>query len=118
MANLCLLSVIVTVPVGYLKQFGQQMFSPPLPTSKVLALDGIGKCLKVGWRSKMTTFALSGFGAVEKVFARFTEPFWDPTVTTYDLLWDRPQGWENEEASAAHLVGVSSFDRCLFCSSH
>ncbi len=34
--------VIVTVPVGYLKQFAGQMFSPPLPTSKILALDGIG----------------------------------------------------------------------------
>jgi len=80
--------VIVTVPVGYLKQFGQRMFSPPLPTSKTLALDGIG------------------FGAVEKVFARFKEPFWDPSVATYDLLWDRPMGWESEELTLARSFSV------------
>lgn len=80
--------VIVTVPVGCLKQFGHQMFSPPLPTSKILALDGIG------------------FGAVEKVFARFTEPFWNPNVATYDLLWDKPQGWESEELSLARSFSI------------
>jgi len=80
--------VIVTIPVGYLKEYAHQLFSPPLPTSKMLALTGIG------------------FGSVEKVFARYKEPFWDPRVATYDLLWDPPQGWENGDLSLARSFSV------------
>uniref|UniRef100_UPI00358F0DD8 peroxisomal N(1)-acetyl-spermine/spermidine oxidase isoform X2 n=1 Tax=Myxine glutinosa TaxID=7769 RepID=UPI00358F0DD8 len=62
--------VIVTVPLGYLKNHHSTMFEPSLPTSKVEALENLG------------------FGTVNKIFLEFSEPFWNAGLEYVRLVWD------------------------------
>ncbi|CAM1154232.1 PAOX (predicted) [Pycnogonum litorale] len=50
--------VVITLPLGVLKQQHLRMFTPNLPVSKVNAINHIG------------------FGYVGKIYVRFDEPFW------------------------------------------
>ncbi|XP_072139018.1 peroxisomal N(1)-acetyl-spermine/spermidine oxidase [Mobula birostris] len=62
--------VIVTVPLGFLKEHYKTFFYPPLPPGKT---DSIQKM---------------GFGIVNKIFLEFDEPFWEPEYDFIRLVWE------------------------------
>ncbi|NXE47893.1 PAOX oxidase, partial [Casuarius casuarius] len=62
--------VIVTVPLGFLKERHQDFFQPPLPERKVEAI----RCL--------------GFGTSNKIFLEFEQPFWDPDYQLLEVVWE------------------------------
>lgn len=60
--------VVVTLPLGCLKAHASHMFEPPLPEKKMLAIRSMG------------------FGAVNKVFLKYSVPFWKPG-DVFQVLW-------------------------------
>uniref|UniRef100_A0A8B9PHV8 Amine oxidase domain-containing protein n=1 Tax=Apteryx owenii TaxID=8824 RepID=A0A8B9PHV8_APTOW len=62
--------VIVTVPLGFLKERHQDFFQPPLPERKAEAI----RCL--------------GFGTNNKIFLEFEQPFWDPDYQLLEVVWE------------------------------
>ncbi|XP_008563042.1 PREDICTED: peroxisomal N(1)-acetyl-spermine/spermidine oxidase-like [Galeopterus variegatus] len=62
--------VIVTVPLGFLKEHWDTFFEPPLPTEKAEAIRKIG------------------FGTNNKIFLEFEEPFWEPDCQFIQLVWE------------------------------
>ncbi|XP_058841066.1 peroxisomal N(1)-acetyl-spermine/spermidine oxidase-like [Acipenser ruthenus] len=62
--------VIVTVPLGYLKEHYETLINPPLPLSKVHSIQRMG------------------FGANNKIFLEFEEPFWEPDCEVINLIWE------------------------------
>nr|XP_039255566.1 spermine oxidase-like [Styela clava] len=63
--------VLVTVSVGCLKKYHKTLFDPTLPENKQAALKKIG------------------FGAINKMFLFYEEPFWGPEkFSERYLLWD------------------------------
>lgn len=40
---------------------------------------------------------VSGFGTIEKLFARFEKPFWKYSVKNYNLLWGEAQPDEPDD---------------------
>ncbi|MGH0141865.1 UNVERIFIED_CONTAM: hypothetical protein FKN15_075001 [Acipenser sinensis] len=62
--------VIVTVPLGYLKEHYETLINPPLPLSKVHSIQRIG------------------FGTNNKIFLEFEEPFWEPDCEVINLIWE------------------------------
>ncbi|MBN3284881.1 PAOX oxidase, partial [Polyodon spathula] len=62
--------VIVTVPLGYLKEHYETFINPPLPLSKVHSIQRMG------------------FGTNNKIFLEFEEPFWEPSCEVINLIWE------------------------------
>ncbi|KAM6347305.1 peroxisomal N(1)-acetyl-spermine/spermidine oxidase isoform 2-T2 [Alca torda] len=62
--------VIVTVPLGFLKEHHQDFFQPPLPQRKVEAIRRLG------------------FGTNNKIFLEFEKPFWDPQQQLLEVVWE------------------------------
>ncbi|XP_045424710.1 peroxisomal N(1)-acetyl-spermine/spermidine oxidase [Lemur catta] len=62
--------VIVTVPLGFLKERLDTFFDPPLPTEKAEAIQKIG------------------FGTNNKIFLEFEEPFWEPDCQIIQVVWE------------------------------
>ncbi|XP_053306603.1 peroxisomal N(1)-acetyl-spermine/spermidine oxidase-like [Spea bombifrons] len=62
--------VIVTVPLGFLKERTASFLSPKLPPNKVKAIQNMG------------------FGTNNKVFLEFKEPFWEPDCEIIQLVWE------------------------------
>ncbi|XP_010618308.1 peroxisomal N(1)-acetyl-spermine/spermidine oxidase isoform X2 [Fukomys damarensis] len=62
--------VIVTVPLGFLKEHQDTFFDPPLPAEKVEAIRKIG------------------FGTNNKVFLEFEKPFWEPHCQFIQMVWE------------------------------
>nr|XP_012602428.1 peroxisomal N(1)-acetyl-spermine/spermidine oxidase isoform X2 [Microcebus murinus] len=62
--------VIVTVPLGFLKEHLDTFFDPPLPTEKAEAIRKIG------------------FGTNNKIFLEFEEPFWEPDCQIIQVVWE------------------------------
>ncbi|XP_016775169.4 peroxisomal N(1)-acetyl-spermine/spermidine oxidase isoform X1 [Pan troglodytes] len=62
--------VIVTVPLGFLKEHLDTFFDPPLPAEKAEAIRKIG------------------FGTNNKIFLEFEEPFWEPDCQLIQLVWE------------------------------
>ncbi|XP_072439333.1 peroxisomal N(1)-acetyl-spermine/spermidine oxidase [Chiloscyllium punctatum] len=62
--------VIVTVPLGFLKEHYKTFIHPPLPARKI---DSIQKL---------------GFGTNNKIFLEFEEPFWEPESQLIRLVWE------------------------------
>ncbi|KAH6945807.1 hypothetical protein HPB50_010017 [Hyalomma asiaticum] len=60
--------VIVTLPLGCLKAHASHMFEPPLPEKKMLAIRSLG------------------FGVIDKVFLKYSVPFWKPG-DVFQVLW-------------------------------
>lgn len=56
--------VIVTVPIGHLKKFGESIFTPELPYLKRQAIKAIG------------------FGVIQKIFLLYERPFWETNLTS------------------------------------
>ncbi|XP_060625311.2 peroxisomal N(1)-acetyl-spermine/spermidine oxidase [Anolis sagrei] len=61
--------VIVTVPLGFLKEHYKTFFYPPLPSQKVAAIKNLG------------------FGTNNKVFLEFEQPFWKPDCELVEVVW-------------------------------
>lgn len=62
--------VIVTVPLGFLKEHHKTFFDPQLPISKIKSIEKIG------------------FGTSNKIFLEFEEPFWEPQYDLIKLVWE------------------------------
>ena len=61
--------LIVTLPLGVLKS-GDVMFDPPLPKSKLAAIERLG------------------ISYLDKLFLEFEEVFWDPQVDLFNIIQD------------------------------
>ncbi|NXK19320.1 PAOX oxidase, partial [Arenaria interpres] len=62
--------VIITVPLGFLKERHQDFFQPPLPQQKAEAIRRLG------------------FGTNNKIFLEFEKPFWDPQQQLLEVVWE------------------------------
>ncbi|XP_065699423.1 peroxisomal N(1)-acetyl-spermine/spermidine oxidase isoform X2 [Patagioenas fasciata] len=62
--------VIVTVPLGFLKERHQDFFQPPLPQQKAEAIRRLG------------------FGTNNKIFLEFEQPFWEPQQQLLEVVWE------------------------------
>lgn len=62
--------VLVTVPLGFLKEHLDTFFEPPLPAEKAEAIRKIG------------------FGTNNKIFLEFEEPFWEPDCQHIQVVWE------------------------------
>uniref|UniRef100_A0A3Q2KVC3 Polyamine oxidase n=1 Tax=Equus caballus TaxID=9796 RepID=A0A3Q2KVC3_HORSE len=62
--------VLVTVPLGFLKEHLDTFFEPPLPAEKAEAIRKIG------------------FGTSNKIFLEFEEPFWEPDCQHIQVVWE------------------------------
>lgn len=71
--------VIVTVSLGVLKKRHEEMFYPPLPDEKVLAIQKLG------------------ISTTDKIFLEFEEPFWSPECNSIQFVWE-------DEAEAESLT--------------
>ncbi|NWI52621.1 PAOX oxidase, partial [Calyptomena viridis] len=72
--------VIITVPLGFLKERHQEFFQPPLPKRKVEAI----RCL--------------GFGTNNKIFLEFEQPFWEPQQQLLEVVWEDESPLEESSA--------------------
>ncbi|NXH15422.1 PAOX oxidase, partial [Bucco capensis] len=62
--------VIITVPLGFLKEHHQDFFQPPLPKRKAEAIQHLG------------------FGTNNKIFLEFEQPFWEPQQQLLEVVWE------------------------------
>ncbi|XP_072725408.1 peroxisomal N(1)-acetyl-spermine/spermidine oxidase isoform X1 [Ciconia boyciana] len=62
--------VIITVPLGFLKERHQDFFQPPLPEQKAEAIRRLG------------------FGTSNKIFLEFEQPFWEPQQQVLEAVWE------------------------------
>ncbi|XP_072377080.1 peroxisomal N(1)-acetyl-spermine/spermidine oxidase-like [Diabrotica undecimpunctata] len=65
--------VIITVSLGVLKEHGDKLFCPALPTCKLEAI----KCL--------------GYGSVDKIFLDYERPFWIWSNGSIKLAWSQKE---------------------------
>uniref|UniRef100_A0A8C5SVR9 L-amino-acid oxidase n=1 Tax=Laticauda laticaudata TaxID=8630 RepID=A0A8C5SVR9_LATLA len=76
--------VILTVPLGFLKEHQESFFCPPLPSQKLEAIRHLG------------------FGTANKIILEFEQPFWNPDTAIIGVVWEnespleeRPPDWRN-----------------------
>ena len=62
-------SVCVTIPLGVLKKYHSNLFTPNLPQNKVKAIERIG------------------FGCVNKIFTVIEKPLGDKELSSLQILW-------------------------------
>ncbi|KAG8434922.1 hypothetical protein GDO86_013043 [Hymenochirus boettgeri] len=62
--------VIVTVPLGFLKECADRFVCPTLPYNKLEAIQNMG------------------FGTNNKIFLEFEKPFWEPECYVIQLVWE------------------------------
>uniref|UniRef100_A0A8C3C978 Amine oxidase domain-containing protein n=1 Tax=Cairina moschata TaxID=8855 RepID=A0A8C3C978_CAIMO len=62
--------VIITIPLGFLKEHHHNFFQPPLPTWKAEAIRRMG------------------FGTNNKIFLEFEQPFWEPEQQLLEVVWE------------------------------
>ncbi|XP_051474653.1 peroxisomal N(1)-acetyl-spermine/spermidine oxidase isoform X3 [Apus apus] len=72
--------VIITVPLGFLKECHQVFFQPPLPKQKAEAIRRLG------------------FGTNNKIFLEFEEPFWEPQQQLLEVVWEDESPLEEPSA--------------------
>ncbi|NXG66834.1 PAOX oxidase, partial [Hemiprocne comata] len=72
--------VIITVPLGFLKERHQDFFQPPLPEQKAEAIRRLG------------------FGTNNKIFLEFEEPFWEPQQQLLEVVWEDESPLEEPSA--------------------
>lgn len=63
--------VIITCPLGYLKDHIKTMFVPRLPTPHYLSIISMG------------------FGTVNKIYLNFGEPWWEPETKGFQFVWEK-----------------------------
>ncbi|XP_046429966.1 spermine oxidase [Neodiprion virginianus] len=87
--------IVCTLPLGVLKEKARELFKPPLPASK---LDAIDRLL---------------FGTVDKIFLEYERPFLNPGISEIMLLWDDrslPEA-EKEDLSKTWFRKIYSFSK-------
>ncbi|XP_067394892.1 peroxisomal N(1)-acetyl-spermine/spermidine oxidase [Emydura macquarii macquarii] len=62
--------VIITVPLGFLKEHHKTFIDPPLPPRKAEAIRQLG------------------FGTNNKIFLEFEQPFWPPGCQLIEAVWE------------------------------
>ncbi|XP_039403184.1 peroxisomal N(1)-acetyl-spermine/spermidine oxidase isoform X3 [Mauremys reevesii] len=62
--------VIITVPLGFLKEHHETFIDPPLPPRKADAIRQLG------------------FGTNNKIFLEFEQPFWPPDCQLIEVVWE------------------------------
>ncbi|NXO04834.1 PAOX oxidase, partial [Rhinopomastus cyanomelas] len=72
--------VIITVPLGFLKECHQDFFQPPLPEQKAEAIRRLG------------------FGTNNKIFLEFEKPFWEPQHQLLNVVWEDESPLEEPSA--------------------
>lgn len=72
--------VVLTVPLGFLKERLDTFFEPPLPAEKAEAIRKLG------------------FGTNNKVFLEFEEPFWEPGCQYIQVVWEDTSPLEDSAA--------------------
>ncbi|XP_072786952.1 peroxisomal N(1)-acetyl-spermine/spermidine oxidase isoform X2 [Taeniopygia guttata] len=72
--------VIITVPLGFLKEHHQEFFQPPLPERKARAIRNLG------------------FGTNNKIFLEFEQPFWEPEQQLLEVVWEDESPLEEPDA--------------------
>uniref|UniRef100_A0ABI7X9S4 Amine oxidase domain-containing protein n=1 Tax=Felis catus TaxID=9685 RepID=A0ABI7X9S4_FELCA len=77
--------VIVTVPLGFLKECLDTFFEPPLPTQKAEAIRKIG------------------FGTNNKIFLEFEEPFWEPDCQFIQVVWEDTSPLQDGASELQHV---------------
>jgi len=81
--------LIVTASVGFLKANHQRLFTPRLPSPKQEAIEKIG------------------FGAVEKVWLCFDEPFWpENDFDGYGFIYDDTRRLEQLHKTISKVTGT------------
>nr|XP_054606042.1 peroxisomal N(1)-acetyl-spermine/spermidine oxidase [Nothobranchius furzeri] len=86
--------VIVTVSLGCLKKHHSTLFSPPLPSQKLLSISKLG------------------FGTCDKIHVEFESPWWDAECEIIYLLWEDEEKVSDEmkDISKHWIRKVSSFN--------
>ncbi|GAB1292857.1 Peroxisomal N(1)-acetyl-spermine/spermidine oxidase [Apodemus speciosus] len=94
--------VIVTVPLGFLKEHQDTFFEPPLPDKKAEAIRKLG------------------FGTNNKIFLEFEEPFWEPDCQFIQVVWEDSSPYRTQPSRPRTPGSRSSLDfwSCLLRSSH
>ncbi|XP_016061809.1 PREDICTED: peroxisomal N(1)-acetyl-spermine/spermidine oxidase [Miniopterus natalensis] len=70
--------VVLTVPLGFLKERLDTFFEPPLPAEKAEAIRKLG------------------FGTNNKIFLEFEEPFWEPGCQHIQVVWEDTSPLEDD----------------------
>ncbi|XP_062987781.1 peroxisomal N(1)-acetyl-spermine/spermidine oxidase [Elgaria multicarinata webbii] len=85
--------VLITVPLGFLKEHQDTLFCPPLPSQKATAIRNLG------------------FGTNNKVFLEFDEPFWKPDCQLIKVVWEdeSPLAEPPTHLQAAWFQKISGF---------
>ncbi|XP_060027007.1 peroxisomal N(1)-acetyl-spermine/spermidine oxidase isoform X2 [Erinaceus europaeus] len=76
--------VLVTVPLGFLKERLDSFFDPPLPREKAEAVQRMG------------------FGTNNKIFLAFEEPFWEPGCRHIQVVWEDASPLRDPEPAPTH----------------
>lgn len=84
--------VVLTVPLGFLKEHLDTFFEPPLPTVKAEVIRKLG------------------FGTNNKIYLEFEEPFWEPGCQHIQVVWEDTSPLEDvaaapQDAWVRKLVG-------------
>ncbi|KAJ8681712.1 hypothetical protein QAD02_017504 [Eretmocerus hayati] len=83
--------VIVTVPLGVLKERHRNFFIPPLPNNKTRAIEALG------------------YGNVAKVYLLFNKPFWrleTERILRYNFMWKDDHRHKVEKTEKEWTLGV------------
>uniref|UniRef100_A0A336MCA5 CSON015070 protein n=1 Tax=Culicoides sonorensis TaxID=179676 RepID=A0A336MCA5_CULSO len=75
--------VIVTIPLGVLKEHNKTLFVPELPQFKIEAIDRLL------------------FGTVDKIYLEYDRPFLNPSITEVMLLWESINSDECSSSSSS-----------------
>ena len=83
--------VIITLPLGVLKKFHDQMFNPQLPKSKIDVIQNLG------------------FGKVCKIILFYKEPFWTRGNGGVKVVWDPSKIQFNKDHWSRSLFAFKEF---------
>ncbi|CAH0757949.1 unnamed protein product [Diatraea saccharalis] len=62
-------SVIITIPLGVLKERHHHLFKPSLPANKITAINNLDFCI------------------LDKIYVEFTEAWWSKAPAQFNILW-------------------------------
>ncbi|XP_039435652.1 spermine oxidase-like [Culex pipiens pallens] len=89
--------VIVTVPLGVLKEKHQTLFTPTLPTTHTNAIEGLNS------------------GNVNKAFLEFETPFWREHGNVFRLVWRADDLHELRSSKFSWAEGILTFSSVDYC---
>ncbi|KAH0624385.1 hypothetical protein JD844_031791 [Phrynosoma platyrhinos] len=85
--------VIITVPLGFLKEHQNTLFCPPLPSQKMSAIRKLG------------------FGTNNKIYLEFEQPFWRPDCEFVEVVWldESPLAEQPSDLKATWFQKIAGF---------